>query len=262
MSKRTLTRGGEPKLPDYVDPSRRSDMGKRNDLAYERKRLELQSDLDNQPLPRALELLQEQQMDVGFIQDDLSQVKYFQCYGPDESFFIGQFNPRRAERSRGAGRDVQPNGIQTKSTPSTKCFLCTDNVRWQSRGIQLYYQFRVHRNIYNALCNPFPFMPTHITIATTEHESQSWHRVTTWKTDKVTRIVQDLYDVASQLPGFVGFYNGVGSGASIEEHFHYQFFKIPSGHGQFPLQLVADEVESRTKAAAAMLTDDNILDRK
>jgi len=256
MPKSSLKKANEPKLPDYVNPSKRPEMGKRNDLAYERKRLELQADLDIQPLPKALELLQEQQMDIGFIQDDLSEVKYFQCYGPGDLFFIGQFNPRRAERFRGAGRNLPPSGVQTKSTPSLKCFLCTDNVRWQSRGIQLYYQFRVGANIYNALCNPFPFMPTHLTISSVEHEPQSWHKAN-WKTDKITRIVQDLYDVAVQLPGYVGFYNGVGAGASIEEHFHFQFFQIPNGHGQFPLQHVAIEVENNTKAAA-MLADENI----
>ena len=133
-------------------------MGKKNDLAYEEKRLELQKELDQLPLPQSLRLLQEQQMDIGFIQDDLSQVRYFQCYGPNDSFFIGQFNPRRAERSGGAGRMIPPPGIETKSTPSTRCFLCVDNVRWQSRGIQMYYQFQVGSNIYNALSNPLPLM--------------------------------------------------------------------------------------------------------
>ena len=256
---RSLKKVIEAQPPDYIDSSRRSEMGKRNDLSYERKRLELQADLDKEALPRALQLLQEQQMDIGFIQDDLSQVKYFQCYGPpDDLFFIGQFNPRRSVRSLGSGRDNPPHGVQTKSTPNIKCFLCSDNVRWQSRGIQLYYQFNVGDNVYNALCNPFPFMPTHLTISSIEHEPQSWHDVLFWKTDKITRIVQDLYDVAIQLPGYLGFYNGVGAGASIEEHFHFQFFKIPNGHGQFPLQHVANIVETRATKAAAMFANENI----
>lgn len=126
----SLTRLIQPKLPDYLEPNKRSKMGQQNDLAYERKRRELQADLDCVKLPEALMLLQEQQMDIGFIQDDLSQVKYFQCYGTGKLFFIGQFNSRRAERSSGAGRLTPPPGIQTKLTPSIKCFLCTDNVRW------------------------------------------------------------------------------------------------------------------------------------
>lgn len=247
----------ELKLPDYRDPKKRPPMGKKNDLAYERRRLELQIDLDEYPLPQALELLHRQQMDIGFIQDDLRQVRYFQCYGPDELFFIGQHNPRRADRFRGAGRSIPPIGIQTKGAPLIKCFLCADNVRWQSRGIQMYYQFDVGGNFYNALCNPFPFMPTHIIIASVEHEPQSWHQVVTWKVDKVTRIIEDLYDVAIQLPGYVGFYNGVGSGASIEEHFHFQFFQIPGGHGMFPLQQIATLLEKKAKSAA-MLVDEKI----
>ena len=248
-----------PELPDYLEPKKRSLMGQRNDLSYEHRRLELQTELSRHKLPDALQLLQKQQMDIGFIFDDLSQVRYFQCYGPGDSFFIGQYNPRRAERGRGAGRMVPPPGVATRTTPSTECFLCTNNIRWQSRGIQLYYQFPVGKNgsIYNALCNPFPFMPTHLTIAAVEHEPQSWQQVSAWKTDKVTRIVTDLYDIASQLPDYVGFYNGVGAGASIEEHFHYQFFQIPSGHGLFPLQQVANTTEKRTKATA-MLANENI----
>lgn len=97
-------------------------------------------------------------------------------------------------------------------------------------------------------------MPTHITIASVEHEPQSWHQLAAWRTDKVTRIVEDLYDVAIQLPGYVGFYNGVGAGASIEEHFHFQFFQIPNGHGPFPLQQVAGDVEEQTKNVT-FLTD-------
>ncbi len=252
-----LTKAVEPVLPDYLDPAKRTAMGKQNDLSYERKRLQLQVDLDKHTLPEALKLLQEQQMDIGYICDDLKQVRYFQCYGPGDVFFIGQYNPRRADRGKGAGRSVPPPGVATKTTPLTKCFLCADNVRWQSRGIQLYYQFKVGENTYNILCNPFPFMPTHMTIAAVEHEPQSWQEMTAWKGDKVTRLVQDLYDIALHLPGFVGFYNGVGAGASIEEHFHYQFFKIPSGHGLFPLQQIAGAVEARAKSAA-MLADENI----
>jgi hypothetical protein len=97
----------------------------------------------------------------------------------------------------------------------------------------------------------------HMTIASIEHEPQSWQSVKVWKENKILRIVTDLYDMAQQLPGYVGFYNGVGAGASIEEHFHFQFFKIPSGHGFFPLQQVASIVGSQTRATA-MLVDENI----
>ena len=240
-------------LPDYRNPDKRSPMGKRNDTIYEQDRLALQKLLDRLPLPVALQTLQQQQMDIGFIMDDLHEVRYFQCINKkDKTYFIGQFNPKRANRSLGAGRTIPPPGVETKRTPSSKCYLCAENVRWQSRGIQKGYCFKVNGNAYVALCNPFPFMPTHITIAAAEHEPQSWHQTVAWKGDKVERLVRDLYEVARQLPGYVCFYNGVGAGASIEEHFHFQAFQIPSGHGAFPLQHIASRVEKETSAGAVI----------
>jgi hypothetical protein len=254
MDKKTLT--APAKIPDYLYPKKRSPMGRRNDLAYEINRMALQAELERLSLPEALQTLHDQQMDAGFIIDDLSDVRYFQCFADSsEAYFIGQYNHRRANRAAGSGRSVPPPGVATKRTPLTKCYLCADNVRWQSRGGQMYFQFKVNGNIYNALCNPFPFMPTHITIAASEHEPQTWHKSVEWRGDKIERLVRDLYEVAHQLPGYVCFYNGVGAGASIEEHFHLQAFQIPDGHGLFPLQHIASDVESRTRAAT-MMSDD------
>ena len=46
--------------------------------------------------------LYDQQVDIGFIQDDLSQVSYFRyrAASNDERYFIVQFNTRRASDSR------------------------------------------------------------------------------------------------------------------------------------------------------------------
>lgn len=174
----------------------------------------------------------------------MSLARYFQCRSK-KSFFLGQHNPRRADRGKGAGRKQSPPGTQTQETIDTSCFLCTDNVRWQQQGIQLYYQFPVNERIYNALCNPFPFMPLHITIASMEHEPQSWHESSKYSSDdKIKRIVKDLYTVTTRLSNFIGFYNGVGS---IKQHLHYQIFEIPSGHPNlFPLQYAAEQTMVRT----------------
>ncbi len=228
-------------LPDYIDPDQRSRVGRSNDRAYELRRRSLQRELGTD-LSKALHGLFQQQMDVGFIQDDLSQVKYFQCYELNgrSSFFIGQFNPRRSDRSAGAGRKVAPRGSQTRAAPDASCFLCPDNVRWQQRGVQLFYQFNVNGRPYNALCNPFPFGPVHITIASSDHVPQSWRESQPDKPEiRIRAIVEDLYDIAVQVPSFVGFYNGVGAGATIEKHFHYHFFEVPEGQKAFPLQQAA-----------------------
>jgi len=198
-------------------------------------------------LSEVLRWLYKQQLDIGFIQDDLTQVKYFCRDNSDHThFFSGQFNPRRAERKTGSGRQFTPRGITTNKLSDTSCFLCVDNVRWQQRGIQMYYQYEISARKYNVLCNPFPFMPVHMTIASDDHISQTWHvfdpdgKLNKKKTeDKVRQISEDLYEFSEQLKDFVGFYNGRGSGATIERHLHYHFFMTPDGHPRFPLQIAA-----------------------
>jgi diadenosine tetraphosphate (Ap4A) HIT family hydrolase len=180
----------------------------------------------------------------------LSQVKYFQCYNENDKggFFVGQFNPRRADRSKGAGRNILPQGARTKSTPDNSCFLCVDNIRWQQKGVQQYYHFSINDRSYNALCNPFPFGPVHLTIASAEHEPQSWREPNiNNRLSKIQRIVEDLYDIAKELPTFVGFYNGVGSGATIPKHLHYHFFEVPYGQKAFPLQHAATKAEAEKR---------------
>jgi hypothetical protein len=248
-------------LPDYLNPDKRSKVGRRNDLDYEIKRLALQRDIMKMDLPTAIKYLHAQQMDAGQIADDLSLVRYFQGSGPGDAYFIGQYNQTRAKRMSGAGRQNPPPGVETKKTPSPDCYLCTDNVRWQQRGVQLYYQIELNGNRYNVLCNPFPFMPIHVTVAAADHEPQSWHRNVNWKNDnKVERMAADLYELARQLPEFVCFYNGVGAGASIEKHFHYQAFRPSFSHGVFPLQKVAANIAARRKTKMGIAAKVNVIE--
>ena len=235
-------------LPPYVAPAKRPAMGQHNDRLYGLQQAILQGQLDQlaaeQGLAAALRALYDQQVDIGFIQDDLGQVSYFRYRAPGnhgQHFFIVQFNPRRAERFKGAGRTVLPRGAQVQDVADTACYLCVDNIRWQHRGVQGYYQYRVNDRVYNALCNPFPFTRTHLTMAAGEHVRQSFHITgNPEQTDaRIRRIVEDLYSITEQLPTFVGFYNGAGAGASIEKHLHFHFFEIPDGHGSFPIQTAA-----------------------
>jgi hypothetical protein len=235
-------------LPQYVAPAQRPAMGQHNDRLYAMQQAILQGQLDQlaagQGLAAALRALYDQQVDIGFIQDDLSQVSYFRYRAPGNNgqrFFIVQFNPRRAERFKGAGRTALPRGAAVQGVADTSCYLCIDNIRWQHRGVQGYYQYRVNGRVYNALCNPFPFIRTHLTMAAGEHVRQSFHiSGDPQQTDaRIRRIVEDLYGITEQLPTFVGFYNGAGAGASIEKHLHFHFFEIPDGHGSFPIQTAA-----------------------
>lgn len=235
-------------LPSYVAPAARPPMGQYNDRIYQMQQALLQTQLDElaarEGLAAALRALYNQQVDIGFIQDDLGQVSYFRYRAPNHNgqhFFIVQFNPRRAERVKGAGRTSLPRGAQTQGVADTSCYLCTDNIRWQHRGVQSYYQYCINDHLYNALCNPFPFTRTHLTMAAGEHMAQSFHVTgdAALTEQRIRRIVEDLYAIAEQLPTFVGFYNGAGAGASIEKHLHFHFFEIPDGHGGFPIQSAA-----------------------
>ncbi len=235
-------------LPPYVAPAQRPVMGQHNDRIYGLQQAILQGELDQlaaeQGLAAALRALYDQQVDIGFIQDDLSQVSYFRYRAPGDNgqhFFIVQFNPRRAERFKGAGRKALPRGAHVQGVADTSCYLCIDNIRWQHRGVQGYYQYSVNGRTYNALCNPFPFTRTHLTMAAGEHLPQSFHVTESPEQTqaRICRIVEDLYGIAEQLPAFVGFYNGAGAGASIEKHLHFHFFEIPDGHGSFPIQTAA-----------------------
>jgi hypothetical protein len=235
-------------LPPYVSPAQRPAMGQHNDRIYALQQAILQGELDQlaaeHGLAAALRALYDQQVDIGFIQDDLSQVSYFRYRAPgnhSQHFFIVQFNPRRAERFKGAGRTVLPRGAAVQGVADTACYLCTDNIRWQHRGVQGYYQYRVNDRVYDALCNPFPFTRTHLTMAAGEHLPQTFHVTgSAGQTQaRIRRIVEDLYGITEQLPSFAGFYNGAGAGASIEKHLHFHFFEIPDGHGSFPIQTAA-----------------------
>lgn len=190
-------------------------------------------------LPSALALLEQQQFDKGFIQDDLKSVQWYKLSHPsDRSRYYGiQFNPKRALRHLGAGRSAPPPG---EKNVNGGCYLCPENVRWQQRGIEIGYEIKVNDSEYIAWMNPFPLLPTHTTIAAKNHQPQSWIRVNVAESeDRIRSVLSDLLRIASQLPGFIGFYNGDGAGATIPGHFHFQFFRRREGQEPFPLERAA-----------------------
>ncbi len=190
-------------------------------------------------LAAVLEALQVQQRDIGFIQDDLNALKRYRFHHPedDSRFFCVQYNPRRAQRFAGAGRTTAPPGT---AAINDGCFLCRDNIRWQQRGIELGYEIDIGGSKYVAWMNAFPMMPVHAVIATKAHVPQAW---SLGKEDRmgltIDRLLRELVALADRLPGFIGFYNGEGAGASNLGHFHLQFFKRPEDYGLFPLEAAA-----------------------
>ena len=194
-------------------------------------------------LSGALSALHQQQFDQGFIQDDLSSVIRCRLRHPSQRrAFSVQYNPRRAVRLVGAGRKMPPPGRQIANGG---CFLCRENVRWQQRGIEIGYEIEIGETGYILLMNPFPLMPLHTTVVKKTHQPQSWIAGTPQESNqRIQSILSDLLDITGMLPGFVGFYNGAGAGATIPHHFHFQFFKRPEGQEPFALEQAAAHTEA------------------
>lgn len=185
-------------------------------------------------LPVALKTLYEQQLDLGFIQDDLASLEYYTFRDPENNarFFSVQYNPMRQQRFRGAGRTDPPTGV---SVDNDGCFLCRSNIQWQQRGTEFGYPVMVGATDYIAWMNPYPLLPLHAVIATRDHVPQNWNS----GTFDIRKILSDLVSLATRLPGFVGFYNGEGAGTSIPGHFHFQFFKRRASSARFALEVAA-----------------------
>ncbi|MBF0148360.1 MAG: DUF4922 domain-containing protein [Magnetococcales bacterium] len=224
-------------------------MAQFNHQRFEALWLALREELDTifqkDGLVGVIEALKLQQLDGGFIQDDLSGVIKYRIIdeGDPGRYFIVQYNPRRAMRFSGAGRRIPPPGLVAVHGG---CFLCRDNIRWQQRGIECGYDVFVDspkgQNHYIIWMNPFPLMHNHVTVAMANHRPQAWLLSSMERGGLLTRmdeIGHDFLSLLEQMPGYVGFYNGDGAGATIPHHFHFQFFRRMDGQGDFPLERAA-----------------------
>ena len=210
--------------------------------AYETKWSELNARLrsienNGGGLGGALAELKVHQQNTGFIKDLRQEVERYNFHHPEDPsrFFRIQYNPRRALRLNGAGITMPPSGIMVQNDG---CFLCRDNIQWQQNGSQLGYEVHVGETTYYAWMNPFPLMPTHVVIATQAHTSQEWGLAYDLRCRK-SMILSDLVELASRMPGYIGFYNGVDAGASIHGHMHLHFCQRPEEDAEFPLERVA-----------------------
>ncbi|MDR0233117.1 MAG: DUF4922 domain-containing protein [Dysgonamonadaceae bacterium] len=107
-----------------------------------------------------------------------------------------QFNPVRIISS---AAKVDPKSIQER-----KCFLCSENLPAEQKGISF-------KENYILLVNPFPIFPRHLTIPAKEHTPQL-----------IASRFEDMLDLAQQLDDYIVFYNGPKCGASAPDHFHFQ----------------------------------------
>lgn len=188
-------------------------------------------------LAAALSELHDQQHDAGFISDGLDDAERHVFRNPNEpeKFFRVQYNPRRALRFAGAGRAVAPVG----TVPANDgCFLCRDNIRWQQQGAQFGYEIELAGETFFVWMNPFPLLPMHVVVASAEHRSQDWIFGPPGARGG-GHLVAALLDFADRLPGHIGYFNGIGSGASIPGHLHFHFCGRPTDGPEFPLEAAA-----------------------
>lgn len=187
-------------------------------------------------LSAALAGLENHQRKCGFIQDDLQEVKRLVFKDPKNGAlnFRAQVNPKRARRKGGAGIKTPPPGEERFNDG---CFLCRENIRWQQNQRQIGFEITTSNDIYNAWMNPFPLLPNHVVVAARQHIPQAFKLFADDREGlELNRILSDLCETAQRLPNHIGFYNGVGAGASIPEHLHFQFFQRIPEDPLFPLE--------------------------
>ena len=195
-------------------------------------------EIEHGGLGRALDALYQHQLATGFVRDDLSKIERYSIAHPDDSsnVLLVQFNPSRAQRFGGRGRKLPPPG---QAAEHDGCFLCPSNVLWQQDGSELGYDIELNARNYIAWMNPYPLARAHAIIASPIHRPQAWAS----NGDSAGRLplgdlIADLVALVCRSPGYVGFYNGVGAGASIPGHLHYHAFRRPLEHAQFPIERV------------------------
>ncbi len=194
-------------------------------------------------LSEALKQLYRQQQKSGFIRDKLENVERCKFFDPQNpsNYFQVQYNPNRALRFAGAGIKQPPNG---SIIANDGCFLCRDNILWQQGGIQLGYDIHLGGQVFYAWMNPFPLLPVHVVIAAREHIPQDCG-LRDQSGEKLGSFLKDFVELASRLPGYVGFFNGVDAGASIPGHLHFQFFSRPADTSQFPLEKAVSDARAK-----------------
>ncbi|MDB4857396.1 DUF4922 domain-containing protein [Alphaproteobacteria bacterium] len=187
-------------------------------------------------LGAALSELETHQRESGFIKGDLQGIERVVFSHPERKNHTlrAQINPRRAKRHDGSGAPILPNRYEFKNDG---CFLCSENIKWQQQQRQIGFEITASSGGYNALMNPFPLLPNHVVFASKFHIPQEFSLLDQkMEAKKLEDVLRDLCQLALRLPDHIGFYNGVGAGASIPGHFHFQFFNRAPDFPSFPIE--------------------------
>ena len=114
----------------------------------------------------------------------------------DTCILEAQYNPARIASTSAK--------VDKKSLDKRPCFLCSMNRPEEQIAMCVEGHF-------DLLVNPFPILPSHLTLPLRRHEPQ-----------EVMRHLDAFCKFVWQLPGFIVFYNGAHCGASAPDHFHFQ----------------------------------------
>lgn len=147
---------------------------------------------------QAKSLLAQQKITWGTVDKNYEALNMVQTKAFDFGHFkiVTQFNPERI-RSSAAKTDA-------KSISERPCFLCTENLPTEQKGI-------LFQDKYLILVNPFPIFPVHLTISKDSHTPQ-----------EILLYFSDMFELSRNLNDFTVFYNGPKCGASAPDHFHFQ----------------------------------------
>jgi Domain of unknown function (DUF4922) len=181
--------------------------------------------LAGRTLEHALRLLVQADCNTGLFQYEPTRIPFYQFVSHDGLLRFGlQLVDRRAARPK---------------DPRDDCPLDLDAVK--ARLQQHWFTFSLWGREMVALANPFAFLCSHVTIASSVHEPQFWrlaHGLASRQ--RIERAVRDLYTLASALPSFLTIYNASREvGASLPAHQHYQVAELPAGFGGLAIQQAA-----------------------
>lgn len=198
--------------------------------------------------PAALRLCQELHRDAGFAPPAVSEATRRRLVDADNRrppFFV-QTGTDRASRFAGRGRQQPPPG---RVAINGGCFLCAANVMWMQCYNEVPYCIRLGGRPWNIYPNPYPYVPDPFVVASDDHISQD---MTPQRGP--TDVVADLVELIETTPGWVAMLNGVGAGASIPSHQHFQLYERWGGTDSvgepFPLERWADAADNAGSAVA------------
>lgn len=107
-----------------------------------------------------------------------------------------QYNPARTVSNKAK--------TDKASLEKRPCFLCAENRPEQQMTLDI-------RKGYQLLVNPYPILPEHFTIVSSEHQPQ-----------RILHEFAAFRDFLRLLPQYIVFYNGPQCGASAPDHLHFQ----------------------------------------